>query len=68
MEIEAKFALPDAQTLQRLQSTDHLADLTLSEGQVEQVRDTYLDTTGRAILAAGYACRRRERGGYCPGL
>ena len=62
MEIEAKFALPDVETLQRLQAADHLAGFTLSAGQVKEVRDTYLDTADRAILAAGYACRRREQG------
>jgi inorganic triphosphatase YgiF len=60
MEIEAKFALPDAEVLQRLQAADHLADFMLSEGQIKQVHDTYLDTADRLILAASYACRRRE--------
>ena len=61
MEVEAKFALPDAKALQRLQVVDHLAGFVLSAGQVKQMRDTYLDTVDRRILAAGYACRRRER-------
>ncbi|MBE9506456.1 MAG: CYTH domain-containing protein, partial [Chloroflexi bacterium] len=61
MEIEAKFALPDAETLRRLQAIDHLAGFALSTGQVKQMRDTYLDTADRLILAAGYACRRREQ-------
>jgi CHAD domain-containing protein len=62
MEIEAKFALPDAETLRHLQAIDHLAGFALSTGQIKQIRDTYLDTADRLILAAGYACRRRERG------
>ena len=62
MEIEAKFAVPDAETCQRLQATDRLAGFALSTGQIKQVRDTYMDTAGRLLLAAGYACRRRERG------
>jgi len=62
MEIEAKFALPNVETLQRLQAADHLAGFALSAGQAKQVRDTYLDTADRLILAAGYACRWRERG------
>ncbi len=61
MEIEAKFAVSDAETFQRLQAIDRLAGLPLSEGRVQRVRDTYLDTRDRRILAAGYACRRRER-------
>ena len=61
MEIEAKFAVPDLETLQRLQAAEHLAGFALSAGRVERVRDTYLDTTERLILAAGYACRQRER-------
>ncbi len=60
MEIEAKFALPDMDAFQRLQTVDCLAGFTLSVGRVKQVRDTYLDTVGRLILRAGYACRRRE--------
>jgi inorganic triphosphatase YgiF len=60
MEIEAKFALPDRDVFQRLQTVDRLADFVLSAGQIKQVRDTYLDTAGRRILRAGYACRRRE--------
>jgi inorganic triphosphatase YgiF len=60
MEIEAKFALPDMDTFQRLQTADRLAGFTLSASRVKQVRDTYLDTAGRVILRAGYACRRRE--------
>jgi CHAD domain-containing protein len=60
MEIEAKFALPDVATFQRLQAADHVAGFALSAHQVQQVRDTYLDTQERLILAGGYACRRRE--------
>ncbi|MCP4544559.1 MAG: CHAD domain-containing protein [Chloroflexi bacterium] len=62
MEIEAKFALPNVATLQRLQTIDYLADLALSEGRTKQVQDTYLDTAERTILAARYACRQREQG------
>jgi len=61
MEIEAKFAVPDVETFQRLRAVDHLAGFALSAGQAKQVRDTYLDTPGRLILAAGYACRQREQ-------
>jgi CHAD domain-containing protein len=59
VEIEAKFAVPDAKILRRLQTVKRLADFTLAAGQTKQVHDTYLDTADRAILAAGYACRQR---------
>jgi len=62
MEIEAKFAVLDIETFQRLQAAGHLAGFVLSAGEIKQVHDTYLDTADMAILSAGYACRRRERG------
>jgi inorganic triphosphatase YgiF len=61
MEIEATFVLPDMDAFRRLQTIDRLAGFALSVGRVKQVRDTYLDTAGRVILRAGYACRRREQ-------
>jgi CHAD domain-containing protein len=63
MEIEAKFALPNADILEHLQAIDRLAGFVLSAPQVKQMHDTYLDTSERTILSAGYACRRREREG-----
>jgi len=60
MEIEAKFAVPDVATFQRLQAVKHIAGFSLSAHQVQQVHDTYLDTEERLILASGYACRCRE--------
>ncbi len=60
MEIEAKFAVPDVETFRRLRAADQLGGLALSVVQLKQVSDTYLDTPDRRILAAGYACRRRE--------
>jgi CHAD domain-containing protein len=59
VEIEAKFAVPAAEILQRLQTVERLADFTLAAGRTKQVHDMYVDTAKRAILAAGYACRRR---------
>src|SRR5512136_1742008 len=63
MEIETKFNIPDSETRQRLQSVESLAGFALSTGRIQQVHDTYLDTAGRLILAAGFTCRRRERDG-----
>ena len=62
MEIEAKFNVPDRQVLQRLQALDRLAGFDLAAGRVKHVHDTYLDTTARHILSAGYACRLRQQG------
>jgi inorganic triphosphatase YgiF len=61
MEIEAKFTLSDAETIRALQATEQLAGFALSASQVKQVRDIYLDTVERLILAAKYACRQREQ-------
>ncbi|MBN1889732.1 MAG: CHAD domain-containing protein [Thermoflexales bacterium] len=63
MEIEAKFRLTDVESLQRLQAAKSLAGLELASGWVKELHDTYLDTPKRSILAAGYACRRREQAG-----
>ncbi|GAB4540954.1 MAG: hypothetical protein Kow0063_31330 [Anaerolineae bacterium] len=63
MEIEAKFCVPDEETYHRLRQANQVAGYLLSAGQVKQVQDTYLDTEERVILAAGYACRRREQTG-----
>ncbi len=63
MEIEAKFSLPDVDTLRRLRADDHLATFTLSAGKTKQVHDTYLDTPDHAVLAAGFALRQREQEG-----
>ena len=60
MEIEAKFAIPNLQILDLLQTAQHLAGFELLPGEVRQIRDMYLDTNDRQILAAGYACRRRQ--------
>ena len=49
MEIEAKFSLPDVETFHRLRTADQLAGFALSEGQVQRVHDTYLDTEERLI-------------------
>jgi len=61
MEIEAKFAVSEVKTFQRLQAADRLAAFALSAHQVKQVHDTYLDTADQLILAAGYAYRQREQ-------
>jgi CHAD domain-containing protein/inorganic triphosphatase YgiF len=61
MEIEAKFSLPNLDTFRRLQGAHQLAGFALSADQTQYVRDIYFDTDERLIMAAGYACRRREQ-------
>lgn len=60
MEVEAKFSLPDSESLHRLQVTTRLVGFPLGKGQVKMVHDTYMDTLERKILAGGYSCRFRQ--------
>jgi adenylate kinase len=60
MEIEAKLSIPNVETFQHLRAVGQLAGFQLTAGRAKQVHDIYLDTEERLILAAGYACRRRE--------
>jgi len=60
MEIEAKFSVANPAVYWQLQTANQLAGYSLSTVQVKDIRDTYLDTRQRRILAAGYSCRRRE--------
>ena len=61
VEIEAKFTIDSPVIYWRLQMIDHIGDYSLSTSQVENVRDLYLDTRRRRILAAGYSLRKREQ-------
>lgn len=61
MEIEAKFSVPDRATFDRLCQLKALAGYRLESAGVRRVYDRYLDTDGRAILRAGYACRVRRK-------
>lgn len=63
MEIEVKFAVPDVTALERLETVPDLASYGLDAGQRRHDRDTFLDTTDRRFLAAGYYLRRRETSG-----
>jgi CHAD domain-containing protein len=64
MEVEAKFSLPDNESLQRFLALTQLAGFPLGKGRRLEIHDTYVDTLDRRILAAGFACRfRREPGG-----
>jgi CHAD domain-containing protein len=61
LEIEAKFAVPDAETATRLETADQLGGYGLSVARARVVTDTYLDTRDRTLLAAGYALRKRRQ-------
>jgi len=60
-EIEAKFIVPETETFHALEAAPVLAGFSLLPGMLVSVHDTYMDTPGRALRAAGYACRRRSR-------
>jgi CHAD domain-containing protein/DNA-binding transcriptional ArsR family regulator len=62
VEIEAKFAVPDAATLTRLGAAGELAGCALGAPATVEVDDSYLDTPGRSVLGAGYVLRHRDRG------
>jgi CHAD domain-containing protein len=62
MEIEAKFSITDDTLAEQLRTVETLDGWTLTRGVTTRVRDVYLDTPDRRLLAAGYACRQRRIG------
>src|SRR5438046_474113 len=64
-EIEAKHAVPDHSSFEMLRALEALGEYRLVPRAEQRVTDHYLDTQGRVLLEAGYACRRRvdEAGG-----
>jgi inorganic triphosphatase YgiF len=64
MEIEAKFAVSDEATLNRLAQADQLAGYTLLPAKIKRVHDTFMDTPDRAVLASGHVCRQRDYGDH----
>ena len=60
MEVEAKFLVPDDETLARLVETASLGGYDVAPGAERRDADTFLDTPGRRLLAAGFYFRRRE--------
>ncbi len=58
MEIEAKFTLTEIPA--DLKQRRELGDYTLGEGEMLHLRDTFLDTPGRRLQAAGYVFRYRQ--------
>jgi inorganic triphosphatase YgiF len=64
MEIEAKFAVPDEATLNRLAAMEQLAGYTLLPGETKRMRDKFMDTLDYAVLKSGHVCRQRDYGDH----
>ncbi len=62
-EVEAKFPVDRPGTLEDIRALTRLGAFSLLPGRLTAIEDTYLDTAGRALMAAGYACRRRRQEG-----
>ena len=62
MEIEAKFAIPDKKTFDRLAATNTLGGYPVSEGQTQELDNQYLDTMDRKLIKAGLFLRKRQKG------
>ncbi len=62
MEIEAKFAIPNRPTFDRLLSTKSLGPFAVEPQGRQHVHDRFLDTAGRVFSGQHYACRLRQRG------
>ena len=62
MEIEAKLLIADPGTVETIRGLDAWAGYQLLPGATQSIFDTYLDTAGRPILAAGFVCRLRKKG------
>ncbi len=60
MEVEAKFTIPDEETVQRLETATRLAGYDVDTGERRADRDTFWDTPSRRFAAHGYYLRRRE--------
>lgn len=62
MEIEAKFAIPDTATFERLMQAPTLAGMQVGPVSHKPVHDRYLDTADRRFMRHGFACRVRDKG------
>ena len=60
MEIEAKYAVPDAGVFAALLDLRSLGSYALRPEGERDVTDRYLDSPHRDLLAGGYTCRLRE--------
>lgn len=64
MEIEAKFAVPDEATLNRLAAMDQLAGYRLLPAETKRMHDKFMDTLDCAVLRSGHVCRQRDYGDH----
>ena len=60
MEIEAKYVISDPAVFDALLELRALGEYRLRPAGERSLTDHYLDTAGRDLLRAGYACRLRE--------
>ncbi|HTP58344.1 MAG TPA: CYTH domain-containing protein, partial [Spirochaetia bacterium] len=63
LETEAKFVISDLLSFNQVKSLRSLAGFSLAPVKELSVRDDYLDTPGRSLLAAGWALRFRRKEG-----
>lgn len=65
MEVEAKFVIPDQDTIKRLKNIVRLGSFAFAPKQPERqhVQDRYYDTPDQTLYQSGYACRIRRHGG-----
>jgi triphosphatase len=61
IETEVKFSVPDKETFDALKSLEQLNGFKLESVGTKTNLDRYLDTAGRRLLQAGYACRVRNQ-------
>ncbi len=60
MEIESKYVIPSAESLEQLKALIKLGSYTLKEPITKIIADTYLDTAEGLIRQGGFACRIRH--------
>ena len=64
-EIESRYLVPDRAIFDRLCRVRQLGEMHVSHRRTQRLRDTYLDTPGRALLRQGWASRVRRSRGSC---
>ena len=62
MEVEAKFTIPDRDTMDRLKRIVRLGSLSPGEVVQRAIQDSYFDTDERDLYQQGYTCRLRVHG------
>jgi len=63
LEIEAKFIIPNIDTFDTLTQLTQLEAFEIKDIGIKTIVDRYLDTPGKQLLKAGYACRIRQSNG-----